>query len=340
MARGAAICTSWPPAPAGPACRCCSGSASPPCCWPATTTPSSRWSTPTSCGGCSHAELHVYHGGHLGLLKAQLAPVVDRSSATPPTRPKTRFAEEVAPCPPTPTSTPWSCCSTTRTGRCCTGSGPSWPRRSSRSSTTTGPGPGSPTSSCPAWPSFTSPGSPRRLRLPRQEPAAGRHGRHGAGPHRPLHRHLHGRPRRAGDGLHLPLRLRRAEATLAAGHGPHGAAGGAWAHRTRGRLRRLPRPGHHRPPRRRRLGAGGAQEVDRQRQLRRPDRDLGPTSTTARSRASWSRPERPGSPPRTCRTRSPCGWCRTTITLEDVRVPEANRLQAATSFRDTAEVLR
>jgi hypothetical protein len=28
------------------------------------------------------------------------------------------------------------------------------------------------------------------------------------------------------------------------------------------------------------------------------------------------------------------------ITLEDVRVPEANRLQAATSFRDTAEVLR
>jgi poly(3-hydroxyalkanoate) depolymerase len=41
--------------PAGPACRCCPASGSRPCCWLATTTPSSRRSTPTSCGGCCPA---------------------------------------------------------------------------------------------------------------------------------------------------------------------------------------------------------------------------------------------------------------------------------------------
>ena len=36
------------------------------------------------------------------------------------------------------------------------------------------------------------------------------------------------------------------------------------------------RPADHRPPRRRRLGARRREEVDRQRELRRPDRHLGP----------------------------------------------------------------
>jgi poly(3-hydroxyalkanoate) depolymerase len=47
-----ATSTSWPPAPAGAACRCCPSSGSRHCCWPATTTRSSRSSTPTSCGAC------------------------------------------------------------------------------------------------------------------------------------------------------------------------------------------------------------------------------------------------------------------------------------------------
>ena len=82
--------------------------------------------------------------------------------------------------------------------------------------------------------------------------------------------------------------------------------------RAGGRLRGGRRADHHRPPGRRRVGAGRAEEVDRQRHLRRPGRGLGPaTRRTARSRASWWRRARPASARRRWRTRSPCGWCRT-----------------------------
>src|SRR5260370_24002854 len=46
---------------------------------------------------------------------------------------------------------------------------------------------------------------------------ARRHGRHAAGPGRPVHRHVYGRARRPGHGVGLPVRLGGAEAALAAG---------------------------------------------------------------------------------------------------------------------------
>ena len=57
--------------------------------------------------------------------------------------------------------------------------------------------------------------------------------------------------------------------------GPDGADRRLRADRARARLRHLPGAGHDRPARRRRVGAQRREEVDRQRRLRRPGRDLG-----------------------------------------------------------------
>ena len=145
----------------------------------------------------------------------------------------------------------------------------------------------------------------------------------------------------AGDGLHLPVRVRGAEATLAAAHGPHGEARRLRAHRTGGRLGGVPRPGHQRPPRRRRLGAGWTQEVDRQRQLRRPDRDLGQGHRGRPGQGLPGRGRNTGFTTENLEDKIALRVVQNAlITLEGVRVPETNRLQAATSFRDTAEVLK
>jgi poly(3-hydroxyalkanoate) depolymerase len=95
------------------------------------------------------SRLHVYHGGHLGLVTeaAELAPVVDGFLAAQLTR--------------GPAWTPTSTCSSGHfrlTGTvCCCGSGSSWKSRSSRSSTTTGRGRSSRTSWWRAWASSASP---------------------------------------------------------------------------------------------------------------------------------------------------------------------------------------
>ena len=98
---------------------------------------------------------------------------------------------------------------------------------------------GSPSSASPASP---APG----LRLPRRRQPARRHDRAGAGPGRPVHRDVHGRARRPGDGLDLPVRVGGAEAALAAGHGPDGEDRRVRADRARRRLGRRRRPDHDR----------------------------------------------------------------------------------------------
>jgi poly(3-hydroxyalkanoate) depolymerase len=86
------------------------------------------------------SRLHVFHGGHLGLITeaAELAPIVDAFL----TAPLPVFGG--LPCHGRPSPTPTSTCSSglwmPRAASCSGGSGSSWRSRSSRSSTTTGPG--------------------------------------------------------------------------------------------------------------------------------------------------------------------------------------------------------
>ena len=87
----------------------------------------------------------------------------------------------------------------------------------------------------------------RRPGLSRPRRPARRDDRDGAGPGRPVDRHLHGRARRPGDGLDRPVRLRRAARALAAGDGADGADRRLRADRARRRLRRSP-PGWPPPP--------------------------------------------------------------------------------------------
>jgi poly(3-hydroxyalkanoate) depolymerase len=113
------------------------------------------------------SRLHVYHGGHLGLVTeaAELAPVVDAFLAAPSPsirRPKGLLACHVptGPPSPTPTSTCSSGCSTPKTASSWRGSGSSWRRRSSPSSATTGPGRSSPMTWW--WAACASSASPAR----------------------------------------------------------------------------------------------------------------------------------------------------------------------------------
>ena len=108
----------------------------------------------------------------------------------------------------------------------------------------------------------------------------------------PLDGHVHGRARRPGHGLGLPLRLRGAEAALAAGDGPHGTIG-AFGLTEPDAGSDVAAACHDGPARRRHLGARRREEVDRQRHLRRPGRSSGrATWTTSTSRASSSRRHR------------------------------------------------
>ncbi|CAA9276502.1 MAG: Glutaryl-CoA dehydrogenase, partial [uncultured Blastococcus sp.] len=133
-----------------------------------------------------------------------------------------------------------------------------------------------------------------RARVPGQVGPARRHDRHGAVAGGPVGLHLHGRARRPRHGLDAPLRLRGAEGALASGHGPDGADRRLRAHRARLGLRRRPRAAHDRAPGRRRLGPQRPEEVDRQRQLRRPGHHLGagrrhPARARVRRRAGHRR---------------------------------------------------
>jgi len=167
-------------------------------------------------------------------------------------------------------------------------------------------------------------------------PPAGRDGSDGARPRRPLDRHVPRSPQWPGDGVDLTVRLRGAEATLAAGDGAFGRHRCLRADRTRhgsgvaGGLTTTARRSSQR------LGAQRPEDVDRQRHLRRPHRDLGPsTAMTIRSRASSWRRTCQGSAARRWRTRSALRVVQNAlITLEDVHVSEENGLQNASSFKE------
>ena len=114
------------------------------------------------------------------------------------------------------------------------------------------------------------------------------------------------------------------------------------AHRAALGLRLRAGPAHHRDARRRRVGAQRRQALDRQRHVLATSPSSGRrTPRTARSRASSCRPRRPATRPPRSRTSRRCASCRTPTSRSTTScVPEANRLQNANSFRDTAAVLR
>jgi poly(3-hydroxyalkanoate) depolymerase len=111
------------------------------------------------------SQLHVYHGGHLGLVTeaSELGPVVSRFLAA-----RLRGAEASRKGDRawsqswTRTSTSWRSYSTTTAAGCCCGSGTSWRSRWPRSSTTTGPARSSRTTWCPRSRGSASPGWPAR----------------------------------------------------------------------------------------------------------------------------------------------------------------------------------
>ena len=125
-----------------------------------------------------------------------------------------------------------------------------------------------------------------------------RAGAHGAAPRRRQPRHVPRRARGPGHAVDRDVRLGGAEGPLAAVHVDDGEDRRLRAHRARPRLG-LDRAVHHRPPRRRPLGARREQALDRQRHHRRPRRRLGPRHRRRpRSRASSSRrPPRATKPP-------------------------------------------
>ena len=120
-----------------------------------------------------------------------------------------------------------------------------------------------------------SPARRTGVRLPRNEHAHRRPHHDGARARRLLHRDLPRRAQRPRDGVDLPVRLRRAEAALAAGDGARREDRRVRIDRARGRLRRRARPDHHRAAPRQGLDPERPQAVDRQRDLRRPDGHLG-----------------------------------------------------------------
>ena len=101
------------------------------------------------------------------------------------------------------------------------------------------------------------------------------HGHPGTVPRRRQRQHLPRGAERPGHGVDQHARLRGAEAALAAGDGPAGEGRRIRTDRARPRLR-FRRPGNHRPPGRRPLGAQRRQAVDRQRQHRARGDRLGP----------------------------------------------------------------
>ena len=145
------------------------------------------------------------------------------------------------------------------------------------------------------------------------------------GPHRPVDRHLLRRPQRAGDGLDLPVRLRGAEASAGCrrwrGMEQIGAFGLTEPDVGSGVARGLATTA-------RRDGDGwvldGAQEVDRQRQLRRPRRDLGPRRRRRPGQGLRGRGGTPGFTTENLEDKIALRVVQNAlITLDGVRVPEA-----------------
>ena len=93
----AATTSSCSPAPAGRACRPSRSCGSRRCCWPATTTRSSRWPTRAIMHRLlPHSRLHVYRGGHLGVVTEsdELAPIIEDFLTSPdPISPTTTTTE-------------------------------------------------------------------------------------------------------------------------------------------------------------------------------------------------------------------------------------------------------
>ena len=224
------------------------------------------------------------------------------------------------------TSTTSRPCSTTTTGRCCTGCGRSWTSRSqpvineywTRAKTPLRPHPR-------AWPSSASP-APRTpaTAAPAEVLAARRDDRHGAVPGRPVDGrrswvctagwrwariYLCGSEEQKERWLPTMARME-----LIGAFGLTEPDAGSDVAR---------RPADDGPPGRRRLGARRAEEVDRQRELRRPDHHLGPRRRhRAGARASSSRRAPPGSPTVDLEDKIALRAVQNAlITLDGVRVP-------------------
>ncbi|CAA9283676.1 MAG: Glutaryl-CoA dehydrogenase, partial [uncultured Actinomycetospora sp.] len=105
--------------------------------------------------------------------------------------------------------------------------------------------------------------------------------------HRSVGQQLLRRAHRPRDGLDPRGRHRGAAAALAPVDGAHGDDRRVRAHRAPRRLRRRGRHGDHGDPRRGRVGARGRQALDRQRDHRRPHRDLG--ARRGDERRAWLR---------------------------------------------------
>src|SRR6266516_3783508 len=203
-----------------------------------------------------------------------------------------------------PTSTPSSCSSTTRTRRCCSASGPSWRKRCSRSSTGTGPERSSRTRSSPAWPSSASPGS--------RTPAT-------AAPAR-------ARCLTAWSRWSWPGPIRRSRPSTAS------TAAWRWARSTC--AARTSRDGEGWVLDGSKKWIGNASFADLTVIWAR-DVDDGQVKGFVVEAGT------PGFTTRDLEDKIALRVVQNAlITLDGVRVPEANRLQRATSFRDTAEVLR
>ena len=97
--------------------------------------------------------------------------------------------------------------------------------------------------------------------------AAVRLDRDGDGAHRSVDRDVLRRPQRPGDGLHLPRRIGRAEAEVAAADGPLGKDRLLRPDRAAGGLRGVRRPDDDGEARGRHLGPQRREAVDRQRAL-------------------------------------------------------------------------
>ena len=148
------------------------------------------------------------------------------------------------------------------------------------------------------------------------------------------------------NGLAIVLDLRRrqpgAARPLAARDGRDGQDRRVRDDRAARRLRCRRRHAHHRQARGRHLGAQRRQAAGSATRPSPTTSWSGPaTSTTTTSRGSSWRRARPGFSPVKIENKIAFRIVENAeITLTDVRVPEANRLQNIDSFRDVAEILR
>ena len=216
------------------------------------------------------------------------------------------------------------------------------PARSSRTTSSSGTSAGS---WCASSASRASSGCTSRA-----TDARGRRGELRAGVPRARGRRLGLAHVRVGAGLprderHPPVRLRGAEAALAAGHGDGRADRMLRPHRAAGRMRPR-RDDHDRAPRGRRLGARRREAVDRARvasptspssgrgsTTRRARRGERPAGAAARCAGSSCRRRRRGSPRRRSRASCRCApRCSATSCFDGVRLPADAMLPGASGL--------